>query len=347
MKRRLWSQWFFAVACPATVVGLFAGGAAGAAGAANAEENAGGEKTPRTTATVELQAEAVCDGPRVYLRDAAKLRGETDRVLDLAPVDLGPAPRAEKTTVLSRAKIEAALRAALPAARLRGVSFTGVESVRVRPATQVISGACLAAAARAAMEKLLHGRAPLEYRVEVVGRVRKLSVPRESYRLRVEPPADAARPGRRRVRVEIRHQAELLRTVYVTVRVRLFARVPAATTELRPGVILTAAAWRWERRELSSLEHVWPAKAGTPTGMTPTRVVRAGRLLEARFLRAPKVIRRRQAVRLLLADGALRVEGRGTALNDAAAGETVYVRPLGGSRIVAGRAFAGGLVEVR
>ena len=118
--------------------------------------------------------------------------------------------------------------------------------------------------------------------------------------------------------------------------------LPVAARTLGPGTVLAPA-------DIASGPADRPGVVADPSrlvGMRTLVAVYRGQPFPEGAVAPPLAVRRNAVVRLLYAQGAVRLTAEGRALDEAAAGEALRVLNLASRTVVTGRARADGAVEV-
>jgi flagella basal body P-ring formation protein FlgA len=135
--------------------------------------------------------------------------------------------------------------------------------------------------------------------------------------------------------------------VYLQARVRLFRPVAVLARALPRGARIASADLRLERRDVGRLQRGYLTALDELVGMQLRFAGASGRVLAARDLQAPKLVRRGERVTLLATGTAVEVRSNGRALEDGARGEVIRVRNLDSRRVVEGVVAAAGTVRIR
>ncbi len=123
-----------------------------------------------------------------------------------------------------------------------------------------------------------------------------------------------------------------------TVEVAVLAR------DVEAGALLSAADFSKAPVAIGSARGALTAEAAA--GKEAVRALTAGSPLKSYDVTAPQLVRKGQAVTLLVQDGPLRIEGRGKALSSGAMGSTVRAQLQGGQALIEGEVVGRGVVRV-
>ncbi|AKE06909.1 hypothetical protein XM57_22050 [Burkholderia cepacia] len=146
-------------------------------------------------------------------------------------------------------------------------------------------------------------------------------------------PVDTRRIARMRFSVRCDRSS---RPAIFIVRGKIFAKLLVAATPVPAGRPLT-------REDVALAERDWLATQDALTdpraidGRVSRRALKAGQVLQKRFLKAQTTVKRGQAVRIVAQAGQIEVSATGTALDDGATGDTIRVRNTGTGRTVDAR----------
>jgi flagella basal body P-ring formation protein FlgA len=135
-------------------------------------------------------------------------------------------------------------------------------------------------------------------------------------------------------------------TLYVPVRVSVYAQVLVATRPLQRGALLQADDLKLERRELGTLYGGYLSQTEQALGMVIRRSLMPGAVVEPSAVEARTLVQRGQSVVLVSRGAGIEVRAAGEALASGALGAWVQVRNLSSKRIVEGTVIEGGIVEV-
>ncbi len=135
-------------------------------------------------------------------------------------------------------------------------------------------------------------------------------------------------------------------TLYVQVKVKVYATVVVTARPLTRGTLLGESDLALAERELSAMPYGHLSEKGQATGQELKRALAAGAPLTANLIEAPQLITRGQRVTLLAKSGSVEVRIAGKALMNGAAGERIRVQNLNSRRVVEGVITPGGEVQV-
>lgn len=135
-------------------------------------------------------------------------------------------------------------------------------------------------------------------------------------------------------------------SIYVPVQVSIFGNYLITASPLRQGQEVTESDVSLQNGDLAALPSGTLTELSQALGKTLRNSVGAGQPVRSDMLQAPIIIRQGQTVRLIANGPGFAVTGDGTALNNAAEGQTVQVRTPSGTTTL-GTARSGGIVEVK
>jgi len=135
-------------------------------------------------------------------------------------------------------------------------------------------------------------------------------------------------------------------SVYVPVRVQIFANILVAARPLARGVPLTEADLTLSRQDLTSVPGSALTNLSQAVGKSLRYPVATGAALNAGLLDQPALVKRGQTVTIVSVGQGLEVRATGEALADGATGETIRVRNLLTKKIIQGTVQDSGLVRV-
>lgn len=145
--------------------------------------------------------------------------------------------------------------------------------------------------------------------------------------------------------IQVRCSAPSPWAIHVPVQVRVNDDVLVTLRPLAAGQAVRAEDVRLERRDITLFAGSALTSTDQLAGKTLAAAVAAGQPLRLEMLRAAKIIRVGQSVRLVASGRGFRITANATALGHASLGEMVTVRTRSG-QIVKGKAVAEGVVEV-
>lgn len=125
------------------------------------------------------------------------------------------------------------------------------------------------------------------------------------------------------------------RMVELAGQVGIEVDVPVPVRRLHPGDIITAADLGTVRLPLQRAGG-FVTDAAELIGLSPRRMMSAGRLIRAGSVGAPIVVRRNRPVTLVYEDGPLMLAAGGRALQDGGVGDLVRVMNIASSAVVTG-----------
>lgn len=121
-------------------------------------------------------------------------------------------------------------------------------------------------------------------------------------------------------------------------------RTPVLAHAIARGDTLSASDF--ELAEVSEATARGALSAKDAAGQEAVRALRAGAVVKAHDVAAPRLVHRGETVSIELTSGALHITSSGRALNDAAKGEVVRVVNLATNRTLEATASAAGQVSV-
>lgn len=135
-------------------------------------------------------------------------------------------------------------------------------------------------------------------------------------------------------------------SLYVPVRVSLFAEVVVAARPLARNSALAQTDLKLERRDLARLHNGYFTDPAALVGKKLTRPVPLNAALTDSQIREPLAVRRGQRVTLVATGSGIEVRMGGEALADGAAGDRIRVRNSSSRRVVDGIVQDAGTVQV-
>jgi flagella basal body P-ring formation protein FlgA len=292
--------------------------------------------------TLTLAPEARVQGTEIELHEIGAFSGDDgDLAARLRALPLGYAPAPGYARLVARAEIERAIESAVPGAaiEIRGAACRAVAEV------ERVGGADLARAAEAALSELFAGR---DAAMRALAEPAALDVPRSSRppELRASLARQAPRPGRWSVPIEVWVEGGLYQTVWTSYQVDLVEEQPVLVRDVRRGEYLDAGAVEMRRVRLSGELSGAPLPAHLCTGSVAVRPLTAGSVLCDRDVERVHLVRRGDAVQLVVRKGPITARSSAVARTDGFLGDRIRVgaadRVLDASAVVVGR----GVVEI-
>jgi flagella basal body P-ring formation protein FlgA len=289
-----------------------------------------------TVGRVTVARQASVAGPEMRLGEIAELEGEAARFADLS---LGRSPAAGDSVRLGGESILRRLRAA--GLEPDAVLYSIPPSVRVTRAFQEISDHELREAIRARVEAGLGAGES----IDDIGLPQSLRVPLGAYAIEVDEPLLSA-SRTRRADVRIVQADEVVARVAARVTIAAIGPVVVTRRAIERGGVIGAADVDVEERSLGAQGTQLVHDPADAIGKQARVAIPAGRPISASSLAAQSVVRKGDAVQLLIETAAMRLSVAGEALEDAATGEVVRVTNPSSGRELTGRAVAHGVVVV-
>jgi flagellar basal body P-ring formation protein FlgA len=307
---------------------------------------------PPAELVVTLRPRAVV-GPRsVRIGDVADLSGGSPPLREaVAALDLTDAGAAHSGVTVKRQQVEFRIRLAeVPAGLFR---VEGADETRVERDRCTVPEAEVVAAARAAILKLLPWGAD-DVSVQLVQPVAAQLVvdsPRAEILIKAEPHSGNTPLGR--VQMDVSFWADGTRQLVfpVYLDVRLYQKVAVASHKIERGEALSETNVSFDRRPVESLRDYLSSPEAV-AGKRARQALLPGRILTAVDVEddghevTPPLVRRGEAVKLLVRLGPVNVMATGEALQDGRVGQSVRVRNTDSKQVVLGRVTERSLVEV-
>jgi flagella basal body P-ring formation protein FlgA len=296
--------------------------------------------------TVQTAAEVVVSRDEIMMGDLGAIEGDPGLVERLRGVRLGPAPAPGTSFPMEYGRIAMILRQQhIDPAQ---VSLIGSDRIVVVRAYQTVTGSALVeAASRVATERLETLRPqdgppavvalshPVDQRVatgnvELVPRVQDPT-----------PPYTFATAS-----VSVRVDGREVQVVPVTFRVAHLMTVVVASQPLEPRTVLSLADFRLEARPSTEVPQGALEAISNVGDLEAVRTIRAGEVVTQRMVRPKVVVKRGDAVTLVLEGRGFRVTTQALAAEDARRGDRVRVVNPDSKREILGRVEGPGQVRV-
>lgn len=293
---------------------------------------------------IALKEEAMITGSSVRLGDVAMVSAADREMREtFEAMRIESAPRVGYVDRLSRQQIEQMLHSRLPPMGSK-LEWSGAGAVMIRTAAHLADTAALAAIAQHYLIDEL-GRHFDGVEAELVAPLADFEVPMGVLRFRPRPVDVAHVAARQPVWIDVLVDDVVYRSVVVPFQLRLRRAVQVARRDLPEGAMVSAADFDTRTEEVSDIvQRVLPASDLRGTMRVKQRIA-SGEVVMRRQLAEEGTIQRGDVVKLVLADGGMRVETRAIAQQQAVLGQELKVRPDRGIDTVSGRVVAGGVVQ--
>lgn len=129
-------------------------------------------------------------------------------------------------------------------------------------------------------------------------------------------------------------------------RIEKLVSIPVLTQALRNGDIIGSQDLHWIEVKERSLQHDMILKESDIAGLTPRRMILAGKPILNAELERPTMVERGDMITIIYAEGPLRLTAKGKALQTGARGDTVRVANLSSNRTLDAIVTASQLVMV-
>ena len=293
--------------------------------------------------TIDIQAEASVSGTVVRLADLALVEGDSSG--SLSTLVVCPSPLAGQSATVPVRRIRRRIVAALGSDTF---TLTGAETCRVaraagaaRPVAERRAAGARTSASDRTLGALIRqyvadrlARTSGSMRVEFDTRDSDtLSVTDGAYQFRIISAANQLGAGRWAVRVEMVDPSRpglVARTAQIRFNVVLLEDVVVAVRTVRAGGIISEADVRVERREFRQTPRLLLTSVGDVVGATARRDVEAGRVIQVEALQKTLMVRRGDAVTVVVYSRGFRVKTVSRALGGGELGSAVAVQGLDG-----------------
>lgn len=276
--------------------------------------------------TVTLKPQAQVRGAQIELGAIATVSGEDAETVErVRAFQLGYAPAPGYSRLLAAPRLELDIERQLPGV---DVVFAGSPACRVLPATEVLTGAAISAAAKAELVRWTAGR---ESQLELESSLGDLEAPLGDRPIELKAVVSDAevRPGPINVPVRVMVDGQLYRTVWTNWRVTLFEEVNVLKSAVRAGDSLTPQMFERQRVAISSGGRTdAPAALGATFGAKAARDLAAGQVLRTGDVLRETLVKRGDTLFLEIRRGAITARVAATAEQDARAGDRIRMTLL-------------------
>lgn len=301
---------------------------------------------------ITVKASVHTAGDRIYLSDLAECSGDVRTCGEASGIDFGLAPKPGGFVVLSTKGLAARIAAELGDGRAQ---VDGPEDVRLEADYVTVDAAVI-------KERFLAAIQPLNdaghYRIEVVQlrltgerKVRPGDFQLRFLLLEEQGNKDLQWAltrihGHSRLEVAITSEHGNGEIVVVQLQCAVWVNALVAQRDLSPDSLIPADAVGTSWRKPSSASVPWLTDPREIEGKVLKRAVRTGDPIYANLLSRPILVRRGQAVTLLLKSGTLTVTSRAKAMDAGGMGDTIEVQNGETKKKLLGRITEAGTVEV-
>lgn len=307
---------------------------------------AGAPGPARAGVVVRVAPEVLVDREDVRLADLGAIEGDEPLASYLRAISVGPAPA---PGTIHRLEADA-LRHRLRQLRVdpAKVRLVVPERVVIRRAFQIVPGAALVEAVRrrAAAQLEADGESADALALVPVTPPADLQLPTGQVELDARVPEVARTGAFLAATVAVRVNGRDHQAVPLTFRVGRYRRVVVAARLLEPKTALRATDFQIERRPSTELPFDAIDEIPNATDVDLVRALKPGEIVTARALRRKALVRRGEAVTLVLEGRGFRITTQGRALEDAGRMEPVRVVNPTSKREILGRVEGPGVVRV-
>ncbi len=278
-----------------------------------------------TGVTITLPAEAKVEGTELSIGAVAKIECDdaalTARVQALS---LGYVPAPGFSRVLESGALLRQVRAAAPGIE---VKIAGANTCRVLPETETVRAEAIVSSARAALEQHLAGHDLSDCTLELVSAIGAIEVPRgkQSCALEVAPQPAKPSPGPALVAVRLVVDGQTYRTVYTSWKVQAWREQPVLVRNVRAGEMIDASMVELRRAPIDAALVMSALESIQVFGTAAAHELPAGKTLLAGDLVRPTIVKKGDALILVVNSGAVRVRTPVTADQAGALGDRIKV----------------------
>lgn len=293
-------------------------------------------------------AQAAMAAGIVRLRPATTL---TDNVIRLGDVFeglsekadhvLGPAPApGQEMTLNARTLLRIAL-----ALDVSWQPETSMDQAILRRAASIVDEPAI----RAALEKVLREKG-MEGRFDVryAGLSGGIALPPDQPAT-VEVASLSIDPAQDRFTAEIAAPSVASPLIKITLsgQVERIVSLPVLKTDLRNGDIINAHDLVWIEVPARDVSNDYLVREDDLAGMTPRRILAAGKPVKVNEVESPRMVERGGAVTIIFKNGAMTLTAPGRSLQDGAKGEVIRVVNAASARTIQGVVTNGGEITVQ
>jgi len=134
--------------------------------------------------------------------------------------------------------------------------------------------------------------------------------------------------------------------LYISVEFNIFGPVIVAKRPIPRGQLLNKEMLDKQEQLINRSHHVSYSSKKNILGMIAKRSIRAGSIIQANFIAAPKLVKRGDSVMIVASNDAISVKMKGTALMDGSLGQQISVKNDKSKRIIKATVSKNGLVNI-
>lgn len=134
--------------------------------------------------------------------------------------------------------------------------------------------------------------------------------------------------------------------IFFPIQIEVYQDVIVSNRPLNSKDTLTAADLRLERRNVANLTQGYINDMNRLIGQSLNRYIQANIIITPPMLGVKTLIRKGQAVTLLVSSGGIEISAAGIAMADGAAGDLIKVRNLSSKKVVEGEIINQNLVKI-
>lgn len=163
------------------------------------------------------------------------------------------------------------------------------------------------------------------YRIEWLQDIPEVHLLRQPDSVAVSSNGESRRWGNRVIRVTFYSRESALRSIYVSVRIRVFRKVWVAVRDIRPGEEITPGQFVQKENEITALNGTPFSFSGGDKWIARRRIA-ANRVLMQRDVREPFLVQKGQHLNVEYRSGAVRIKLKALALQNGGDGELIWVK---------------------
>ncbi|HUR26636.1 MAG TPA: flagellar basal body P-ring formation chaperone FlgA, partial [Planctomycetota bacterium] len=239
-------------------------------------------------------------------------------------LSLGYAPAPGFSRVLEAGALLRQVRAAAPGI---DVKIAGAGTCRVSPDTELICADAITSAALAALQKHLAARDLGDCTLELASAVAAVEVPKgkQACALEVAPQAAKSNPGPTLVAVRLVVDGQTYRTVYTSWKVQAWREQPVLLRPVHAGELIDSSMVELRRAPIDAALAQSALDSVQVLGTAAARELPAGKTLSSGDLVRPTVVKKGDALILVVNSGAVHVRTPVTAEQSGALGDRIKV----------------------
>jgi flagella basal body P-ring formation protein FlgA len=298
----------------------------------------------KTVVQIDLRADVTAREPRLTLADLAEVNAGNPQVKDaVQALIVKNAPRAGSIEQMTRQDIEYVLRSRMLDMGLV-FEWGGARAIKIHTAERQLDANAMIEAARMSLIQSLRTKFE-QVDAQPASAVAGLAVPIGAVSFKVRPIDIKHFYPRTPVWVDVYVNGSIYRSVAVSFNVRVNQTVYVAKRDLQEGGAMSIADFELKTADVSEIaDEVMPVSA-VGDSLYVRKTLRSGQILTRNHVASSEMVLRGDIVKLVLIEGAVQIEARAVAQQDAGIGQQIKVKLEKSTDLVLARVTSRGVVQ--